>query len=289
MISKLNFLLIESVRALFRARIPAIISSITISITLIVFSSAYFFYENMVGFTNKFTAKYNIEVFFESDLPKKQSLELFNAILLIDGIEQGEFIDKERAAILFKQYFKDDIQNIIGNNPLPMGGNFNISTVYRSSKSMSKITRSIRLMDGVDEAAFQHDVVSRVDQIIDNLLGFSILLGIGILFISIILVSNTIRLIIHAKQYSIETLHLLGATNSFIRFPFIMEGFYQGLIGAIISILTLTFLYSLQSYLIESLVRFELMIPNLIIPGNIVLGIILGLTGSYRGISKYLK
>ncbi len=289
MISKFNFLLIESIRALFRARVPAIISSITIAITLIVFSSAYFFYINMIGFTDKFTEKFNIEVFFNPELSKKKSLQLFNDILLIDGIEQGEFIDKEKAANLFKQYFKDDINNIIGSNPLPMGGNFDISNDFRSSQFMSIITRQIRKMDGVDEASFQQNVVSRIDQIIDNLLGFSILLGLSILIIAVILVSNTIRLIIHSKQHSIETLHLLGATNSFIRFPFVMEGFYQGLIGAIISISTLGLLYSLQSYLIESFVRFQLVVPEMIIISNLLAGVALGLIGSYRGISKYLK
>ena len=289
MMSKLTFLLIESVRALFRARVPAIISSITIAITLVVFSSAYFFYENMVGFTNKFTAQFNIEVFFDSELSEKKSIQLFNDILLIRGIEQGEFIDKQKAAGLFKRYFKDDINNIIGNNPLPMGGNFDISIPHRSPKMMSQITHEIRRMDGVDEAAFQHDVVSRVDRIIDNLLGFSIVIGIAILLISIILVSNTIRLIIHAKQHSIETLHLLGATNSFIRFPFIMEGIYQGLIGSAMALLFLSLLYSLQAYLIESLVRIHLVIPDMMFAGNLVIGILLGLTGSYRGISKYLK
>ena len=94
-----------------------------------------------------------------------------------------------------------------------------------------------------------------VDRIIDNLLGFSLVVGIIILIVSIILVSNTIRLIIHAKQHSIETLHLLGATNSFIRFPFIMEGIFQGLIGSTMAILFLSLLYSLQAYLILTLLH----------------------------------
>ena len=170
-----------------------------------------------------------------------------------------------------------------------MGGNFDISNDFRSSQFMSIITRQIRKMDGVDEASFQQNVVSRIDQIIDNLLGFSILLGLSILIIAVILVSNTIRLIIHSKQHSIETLHLLGATNSFIRFPFVMEGFYQGLMGAIISISILGLLYSLQSYLIESFVRFQLVVPEMIIISNLLAGVALGLIGSYRGISKYLK
>ena len=75
--------------------------------------------------------------------------------------------------------------------------------------------------------------------------------GIIIFIISIIFVSNTIRLIIHSKQESIETLHLLGATNSFIRFPLVVEGIIQGLLGAGFSISFLFMLSSFQEYLFE--------------------------------------
>jgi cell division transport system permease protein len=288
-LSKLLFLLSESFRALFRAKVPAMISSITIAITLIVFSLAFFAYENLIGFTNKFTAQFSIEVFFEPATEVETARELFNHILLIDGVEQGEFIDKEKAAEIFKKYFKDDIQNIIGENPLPMGGNFDISLSHRSPRKMSMITREIRRMSGVDEATFQQGLVSRVDRIVDNLLGFALIIGVTILIISVVLVSNTIRLIIHAKRHTIDTLNLLGATNSFIRFPFIVEGILQGLIGAGLSLLFLYMLYSFQAYMLEPLLNIKLVVPEIILIGNLILGSILGLTGSYRGISKYLK
>ena len=127
-------------------------------------------------------------------------------------------------------------ENIIGENPLPMGGRFDIAQNFRNSKEMQRIVSEIRAFNGVDIASFQRGVVSRVDSIIENLLGISMVLGISIFIISVILVSNTIRLIIHAKQDTIETMHLLGATNSFIRFPLVLEGIIQGLIGASISL-----------------------------------------------------
>ena len=151
------------------------------------------------------------------------------------------------------------------------------------------ITREIRRMSGVDEATFQQGLVSRVDRIVDNLLGFALIIGVTILIISVVLVSNTIRLIIHAKRHTIDTLNLLGATNSFIRFPFIVEGILQGLIGAGLSLLFLYMLYSFQAYMLEPLLNIKLVVPEIILIGNLILGSVLGLTGSYRGISKYLK
>ena len=288
MITKLIFLLAESFRALFRAKQPAAISSITIAITLVIFSLAYFTYVNLLGYSYKFKSKYRIEVFFQNDLNTDEARDLFNTILISDGIEQGEFINKEKAADLFKLYFHEDIIDIIGENPLPMGGRYDINVDYRNSEQMSSMVRDIRRLAGVDVASFQHGVISRVDSIVENILWVSMVLGMIIFIISLILISNTIRLIIHARQEAIETMHLLGATNSFIRFPFVAEGIIQGLIGAGFSLLILYLLRSLQSYLLEPLVRLPLVEPANLITYNIIFGLMLALIGSYRGISKYL-
>jgi cell division transport system permease protein len=287
-ITKLIFLLAESFRALFRAKLPAAISSITIAITLVIFSLAYFTYVNLLGYSYKFKSKYRIEVFFQSDLNTNEARDLFNTILISDGIEQGEFINKEKTADLFKLYFHEDIIDIIGENPLPMGGRYDINVDYRNSEQMSSMVRDIRRLAGVDVASFQHGVISRVDSIVENILWVSMVLGMIIFIISLILISNTIRLIIHARQEAIETMHLLGATNSFIRFPFVAEGIIQGLIGAGFSLLILYLLRSLQSYLLEPLVRLPLVEPANLITYNIIFGLMLALIGSYRGISKYL-
>jgi len=288
MITKLLFLLSESFRALFRAKLPAAISSITIGIALVIFSLAYFTYVNLLGYSYKFKSKYRIEVFFQSDLNADKARDLFNTILISDGIEQGEFINKEKAAELFKSYFHEDINEIIGENPLPMGGRYDIAVDYRNSTQMRSMVLDIRRLEGVDVASFQQGVISRVDSIVENILGVSMAMGIAIFIIAVILVSNTIRLIIHARQEAIETMHLLGATNSFIRFPFVVEGIIQGILGAGFSLLILYLLRSLQSYLLEPLVNLPLVEPANLIAYNIIFGLILALIGSYRGISKYL-
>jgi len=287
-ITKLLFLLSESFRGLIRAKLPAAISSITIGIALVIFSLAYFSYVNLIGYSYKFKSKYRIEVFFHNELNTVEARDLFNTILILDGIEQGEFIDKEKASELFMSYFHEDINEIIGENPLPMGGRYDIAVDYRNSKQMRKIVRDIRHLEGVDVASFQQGIISRVDSIVENILGLSMAMGIAIFIIAVILVSNTIRLIIHAKQETIETMHLLGATNSFIRFPFVVEGIIQGILGAGFSLLILFLLRSLQTYLLEPLIKLPLVEPANLIAYNFIFGLLLALFGSYRGISKYL-
>ncbi len=290
---KINFLFSESIKGLFRAKLPAFISSITIAITLVIFSISIYAYENLVGFSHKFKSQFSIEVFFEKEMSIADARDLFNYIILIEGIEQGEFIDKKRASAIFRKHFNYDIKAIIGENPLPMGGNFDISKGYRSIDSMTRIVDAINKFQGVDEVLYQYGVVSKIDRIIQNSIGMFVVVGFFILIISIILVSNTIRLIVYAKREDIVTLNLLGATNSFIKLPFLIEGLLQGFFGSAISLFVLYFIYSMQIYILDSLINFNPIIPPYIITGNIIAGIFLGLTGSYRGItkgiSKYLK
>ena len=215
-------------------------------------------------------------------------MELFNKILLIDGIEQGDFVDKEDAAAIFKKIFNKDVIEIIGDNPLPFGGRFEIDEGFRSASTMNSIVNEIKVINGVDDALFSTGLIMRLDRLVSNILGVGILIGIGIFVISIILVSNTIRLIIHAKQDDIHTFTLLGATKLFIKIPFLLEGILQGLIGSGISLLILIFLRSLLFYILGSY-RMIIIEPVMLISGNIVAGCLLGLFASHRSISKYLK
>ena len=255
MLSKFFFLVSESLKGLFRAKVPALISSITISISLIILSVAIFAYYNFIGLTKSIKSEFAIEVFFDQNIALNEATELYNKILLIDGIEQGYFIDKKEASAIFKKHFNENIEDILGENPLPMGANYIISMSYRSYDSIKEIIFQINRFKGVEDVLFQKDTIIKINRIIELTLSAGFLIGVFILFISIILVSNTIRLIIYSKKDTIEILKLLGATDIFIKFPFILEGIIQGLIGSIISIVSLFILNSLQMYFIESIIN----------------------------------
>ncbi len=288
MIARFLFLLLESIKGLFRAKIPALISSMTIAITLIVFTIAYFGYINFYDYSMEFKKRYRIDVFFDTEISGSDAKSIFQNILLIDGIKQGKYIDKKEAAEIFKVYFNAEIEKVIGNNPLPLGGKFEVTSRYRNPSAMELIVRKIKKIEGIDQASFRSGLITRIDNIIENLLNICIIVGIAIFILAIILVSNTIRLIIHNKKRTIETLDLLGATKSFIRFPFLLEGIFQGILGAIIALSILWLLFSLLQYILSPILQpIHINAMNIII-GNLLIGSTLGLIGSYQGVSKYL-
>ena len=289
LINKLKYLIFEGFKILYRSLIPSLISSITIGISLLVLSVSYYLYVNLESFTSDFKNEYKIEVFFDEKLSLDSSLQIFNKILFIDGIEDGVFIDKDTAADLFKNEFNEDIKNIIGQNPLPMGGIFGISDDFRTYDLMSKISKQIKYLDGVDDAIFPEEAVVQFDRTIRNLLSFSFLIGLFIIVASYFFVSNTILLVIHSKKNEINILKLLGANDLFIKVPYIINGVLVGLIGSLVSLVALILLDNISLYVILPYYDFNSANYNFILFFNIFFGIFLGLISSTRSINKIYK
>ena len=288
MISKISFLISESLRGLYRSKVPALISSITIAISLVILSVAIFSYHNFIGLTKNIKSEFAIEAFFDEDIDIEEATNLYNKILLIDGVEQGEFVDKDKALKIFKKYFDENIEEMIGENPLPMSGNYIVSIDYRNNDQINEIVTNIKRLNGVEDVSFQKETIKKINNIVEVILSISFILGIFILSISIVLVSNTITLIVYSRRRTIEILQLLGATHSFIKFPFFIEGIFQGFFGSILSIIFLLILNSFQIYFMDSISSSQLVVPSIIIPLNIILGVSLGIIGSYRGLLNQL-
>ena len=271
LINKLKYLIFEGFKILYRSLIPSLISSITIGISLLVLSVSYYLYINLESFTSDFKNEYKIEVFFDEKLSLDSSLQIFNNILFIDGIEDGVFIDKDTAADLFKNEFNEDVKNIIGQNPLPMGGIFGISNNFRTYDLMSKISKEIKYLDGVDDAIFPEEAVVQFDRTIRNLLSFSFLIGLFIIVVSYFFVSNTILLVIHSKKNEINILKLLGANDLFIKVPYIINGVLVCLIGSLVSLVALILLDNISLYVILPYYDFNSANYNFILFFNIFL------------------
>ena len=289
LINKLKYLIFEGFKILYRSLIPSLISSITIGISLLVLSVSYYLYINLESFTSDFKNEYKIEVFFDEKLSLDSSLQIFNNILFIEGIEDGVFIDKDTAADLFKNEFNEDVKNIIGQNPLPMGGIFGISDDFRTYDLMSKISKEIKYLNGVDDAIFPEEAVVQFDRTIRNLLSFSFLIGLFIIVVSYFFVSNTILLVIHSKKNEINILKLLGANDLFIKVPYIINGVLVGLIGSLVSLVALILLDNISLYVILPYYDFNSANYNFILFFNIFFGIFLGLISSTRSINKIYK
>jgi len=289
MISRIKFILLESIRGFYYAWTPALLSCITIGISLIVISVSFYSYILFINYSGSFTNNYELDVFFDEDLSLESAQNIYNKIISHPSILNGEFINKDKSSDKFEEYFNSNIENLLGDNPLPYSAQFLIKDKNRTPDSLLVLSSNLSRIDGVDTIQYNKEILIRIHSILNKIMTAFSVIGIAIVAISIILVSNTTRLMIHSKKESIHILSLMGATNFFIRIPFLLEGIFQGIIGSLFSIFILLILKNLLEYIFIPLIIANDYNFQLIIILNFSLGIMFGLIGSKRAISKYLS
>ena len=290
MINKFIFLLQESLHSLIRTKIPTMVSSLAIAVSLFIISITYCLYISFQDLTLEFKDRYSIEVFFDENISEKQAISEFNSILSsTDQIEEGIFIDKADAANIFKTQFDEDIIEILGENPLPFSAVYTISESYRDYNSIKKIIKDIELLASVDVALYEKDAIIEFDKLIRNTMIFVFAITFFVILVVIFFVSNTILLVIYSKKEDIQTYQLLGAPNWFIKIPYLLEGMIHGLIGAVVSLLLLFLLYNLIHYFLSPFLDIKNYDFITIVLLNFLLGMFLGFLGSSKALSSYVK
>ena len=288
MSSKIKFIFKESFRGLLYARTPLMLSSLTISISLVVISILLYGFLLSGKYGAKLTEDYRMEVFFNSDLSIEESKILFTDIRGYEEIISGNFIDKKQSSDIFKHFFNQDIDSLLGENPLPFSARYVISDENKSLDSLKKISSKINKIEGVESVEYDKEILLRAMEILYQIEKILLIIIFCAVIISVILVSNTTRLMIHSKKENIKIISLMGATNTLIRMPFLIEGIIQGVLGSLISLLLLFSLKTLIEYIFVPIsINYDTNLEIIIIL-NFIIGSILGLIGSQLAVSRYI-
>lgn len=154
-------------------------------------------------------------------------------------VRSSEFISKERGISEMSEMLGDDFLSVFDAAPIPVSIDLTVKAEYVNSDSLDVIRDIITASPLVDEIVYQR---SLVDALNDNLRKIFLVLAavIGLmLFISFVLISNTVRLNVYNRRFTIHTMKLVGATKRFIRAPFLVQGLFQGLLSSMSAILVL--------------------------------------------------
>ncbi|RMG24444.1 MAG: FtsX-like permease family protein [Bacteroidetes bacterium] len=209
-------------------------------------------------------------------------------------VRSFKYVSKEEVAKLMKARTGEDVLALTdGVNPFLASLDIQLKHAYLRLDSLKPIKAQLESELLVAEVDYPAEMIEVVSQRV-NMLGF-LMLGIGILLISVAfyLIFGTIRLSIFAQRLNIRSMQLIGATNAFIRRPFLMHGLVQGTLASLIaSGLLGTTLWLVQARLAEVGLeqQFTSEISMIAILGGIVLfGSLLGFTGSYFAVNRYLN
>ena len=287
---KIIFLFSEGLKNLWRHKLTAFTAIFSTFLTLIVAGSLIIASENTNKVIEYLRDKYKIEVFFKKDVSDKRLGEIIKEFKLIRGVRSITIITKEDAEKIFKSQFGEDILEILGYNPLPASCVLNVVKKQANRLNIRPIIDQLRKFPEVDEVSYQGRLISRIESYYEKFVKLMTGLLILVLVVSVFIISNTVRLTIYAKKELIQSLQLIGATNVFVKAPFIIEGVFHGLIGAVLASLLLIGGLNFGSKIIYSVAEIQLEYNSLFLVSVLgLIGILISFIGSSRAISRFLK
>ena len=284
------FLLSEGLKNLWRHKLTAFTAVFSIFLTLTVAGSLIIVSDNTGKIIQYLRDKYKIEVFFKQNTSNERIKEIVKEFQSIRGVRSTTVITKSDAKKIFKSQFGENILDIVGFNPLPASCVINLVKEKKDKLNLRPIIDRLRKFSEVDEVNYQGRLINRIENSYQAFVKVSIILLIIILIISILIISNTVRLTIYAKKDLIKSFQLVGATRAFVKTPFILEGIFHGLIGAVFASVLLLVSLEFSSNFIFTItgVKIDYSFLNLFFILS-SLGIVISFLGSNRAISQFLK
>jgi cell division transport system permease protein len=205
-------------------------------------------------------------------------------------VRTTRYISKEQAAKELQEDLGEDFIQFIGHNPLPVSIEVKLAADYANNDSIKVIESKIKSSDQIKEVWYQKNLISLVNENIRKIsliiLGFALVL----LLISLVLINNTIRLAVYSKRFLIKTMKLVGATESFIRLPFIKTGLIHGVISGLLAVLMLSGLIYFGNKEFPEIRMFDNIELLALLYGSVVImGVFISFLSTVFAVNKFLR
>ena len=293
-----GYLIGEGFRNVFKNK-KSTISALTIMcLCMLVFGIFFIIGENINNVMNTVEEAQGLQVYFKVGTDDETMRNIGEELKRVEGINKVEFISKEDGFSEMQERLGKGSKAFDGMKTefMPDSYRITLSNLELNEQVQSRIKDIVG--ENLDEIRSSNELISTIMGIGKGVRLFTLALLIILVVISIVIISNTIKLTVHARRKEISIMKYVGATNSFIRSPFIVEGIIIGIIAALIAVVIVGMIYNaiipnmLESAVVKKLeisfVTFSNMF-NLIIVVYLILGIGIGTIGSSISMRKYLE
>ncbi len=283
----------EVLISMIRNRLMTFASIGTVAVSLFILGVFFILVMNMTKMADSLESQVQISAYLNDALPEEGRKEVERMTKDLKSVAKTEYIPKEEALQKLQDRLgkQKKILDALGDsNPLP---NSFLITV-KSADEVQKTAAAVADLYGVDEVKYGQDVAEHLFDLTHLMRLFGLILMLLLTGATIFIISNTIRLTVFARRKEIAIMKFVGATDWFIRWPFILEGMGLGFIGGGISALILRSFYSAMSAKIYSTLAFFPMIEqypfmNYVTAALITAGILIGTLGSAVSLKKFLE
>lgn len=285
---------IKEVYTSFKRNIWMTLASIfTVVLSLFILGFFSIVILNLNKMADTLESQVQISVYLKDDLSQEEIDETKENLSKIEGLQDIKFITREEAMENFKERLGDQqflLDALDDTNPLPDS----FSLTVTSPQQVKTIADTAAALDSVESASYSQDIINHLF----NLTHLIRLIGVALIILltgaAIFIISNTIRLTVFARRKEIAIMKYVGATDWFIRWPFLLEGICLGFIGGGLATIFLYIVYNQVTQEIYEAMAFFPLIPqhpfiNYISLAILVAGIIIGALGSTISLKRFLK
>lgn len=293
-LSTAEYVVREAFFSLKRNSLMSIASVGTVAVSLFIFGMFMLLVMNMNRMAMSLESQIEISVYVKDDAKFSDDdfENLQQKIENIDGVKEVHFINREQALERLKERLGEQkflLEALDGENPLPNS----YEVIVKEAEQIKSIAEKISQFDGVELAKYGQDVVEKLFAITRLIRVFGILLMILLAGATLFIISNTIRITVFARRKEVAIMKYVGATDWFIRKPFLLEGTCLGFFGAIVAIVMLCLVYELITTKIYESLAFLPMISIqdfLKMVGIVILllGMAIGAIGSTISLKRFL-
>ncbi len=284
--AQLQYLARESVAGFHRRKLTTGVTILIMGSSLLVLALFVLVTLNLGGLLERARGGIDLRVFLVDSLDDARLAALQPNLVSIPGVQSAHFITKDQALAELRSELGDDadVIDLLDENPLPASYHLELEPSARTSQAVARISEEVKRWPEVEDIVYSKGWVLTLERWNRIFQWASLVVSLIALVAAVFVISNTVRLTMASSARVIEIQKLVGATNAFIRTPFLVEGVLEGVLAGAIAMGALAVGHRLVAGRLQDIIFFT---PAQI-AGFVVLCVGLGLLGSWAAMRKYL-
>ena len=299
-----GYLLKEGFKNVYSNRIMSIASVCVLVSCLVMTGAAALFSMNVLKVVDEVEKNNQTTVFIKKDtaaekakadyktLRENRLAMIGDKIRQLDNVESAEFVSQEDGLKQYKSKLGDDLFKLIEEREDVLNDSYIVT--FKNAEQYDATVAQIKRINGVESITDRRSFAKKLSDISKLVNIVAICVVTALFIISLFIIANTIRTTMYSRRFEISIMKSVGATNSFVRMPFLVEGVVLGCISAALSTGVLALLYKVADGLVDKVdlgiepIPFMSILPFMVI-AFVVVGVLVGFFGGFISIRKYLK
>ncbi|MBQ8645059.1 MAG: permease-like cell division protein FtsX [Bacteroidales bacterium] len=265
-------------------------SIISIALVLLLVGIFGILAANAGAVQNYFRENVKISAILKENVPDLHAKKLQRQLDLHPAIKKTTFISKEQGTEEMRRLLGEDFLEAFESNPIPVSIELNLKGEYFHPDSIGAIKESLLKNPQIEEVAYQESLLEVLNNNLEKIAMAFLVFIVLLMFISFVLINNTVRLNIYSKRFSIYTMRLVGAKRSFIRAPFLVKSLFQGILSGLLAALALVgILYLLRNEFRQIFSIFQMELIAAVLGGVVVLGALICLVCTFFVVNRMVS